>query len=286
LLAVGRPRRRRRHVPRLPQRQPGAADGLRRPAARVRNRRRRQLPRAAALALAPRRVRRGHAGALVERQRLGRRHGRRPRRALHDEQRLHHRLQDAGARLLRRQPGAHRLVGIGHRDVLPHRRDGPARGLDRLPLLVYVTRMLIDAARGALTYFVSHPTVLLQAARNAARFELSVPIDLLRWAIDRRPRGKGPEKIELFDADPAIGVALTVDLYGTKLTVSARIEIESIENLDGELKVSLRVSELHVAAPPDSPAAMMINSMDLSRPGNLMKMMPQKHAALVSAEDD
>ncbi|HZS37433.1 MAG TPA: hypothetical protein VFF06_11440 [Polyangia bacterium] len=146
--------------------------------------------------------------------------------------------------------------------------------------------MLIDAARGALTYFVSHPTVLLQAARNAARFELSVPIDLLRWAIDRRPRGKGPEKIELFDADPAIGVALTVDLYGTKLTVSARIEIESIENLDGELKVSLRVSELHVAAPPDSPAAMMINSMDLSRPGNLMKMMPQKHAALVSAEDD
>jgi hypothetical protein len=146
--------------------------------------------------------------------------------------------------------------------------------------------MLLDAARGALTYVLSHPTVLLAAARNAARFELSIPIDLLRWAIDRRPRGKGPERIELFDADPALGVALTVDLYGTKLEVSSKIEIESIENLDGEFKIALRVSELGVKAPPDSPAAMMIGSLDLSRPGNLMKMMPQKHAALVSAEDD
>lgn len=146
--------------------------------------------------------------------------------------------------------------------------------------------MLLAAARGALTYVLSHPTVLIAAARNAARFELSIPIDLLRWAIDRRPRGKGPERIELFDADPALGVALTVDLYGTKLTVSARIEIESIENLADELKLALRVSGLDVKAPPDSPAAMMIQSMDLSRPGNLMKMMPQKHAALVSADDD
>ena len=31
---------------------------------------------------------------------------------------------------------------------------------------------------------------------------------------------------------------------------------------------------------------MMIGSLDLSRPGNLMNMMPQKHAALVSADND
>ena len=93
--------------------------------------------------------------------------------------------------------------------------------------------------------------------------------------IDRRPRGKGPERIELFDADPAIGVGLTIDLYGTKLEVSSKIEIESIENLDDEFKIALRVSGLDVKAPAGSPAAMMIQSMDFTRPGNLMKMMPQ-----------
>jgi hypothetical protein len=146
--------------------------------------------------------------------------------------------------------------------------------------------MMIAAVRGGLSYLRSNPLVLMRAARNAARFELSVPIQLLQWAIDRRPRGKGPERIELFDADPAIGVSLTVDLYGTKIDVSAKIEIESIENGGESFTITMRVHDLAVTAPPNSPAAMMIGSLDLSRPGNLMNMMPQKHAALVSAEGD
>jgi hypothetical protein len=146
--------------------------------------------------------------------------------------------------------------------------------------------MLLDAVRSGLGYLTSHPLVILQAARNAARFEVSIPIDLLRWAIDRRPRGKGPERIEIFGADPALGLALTVDLYGTKIDVASKVAIESIENNDNEFKVALRVSDLSVKAPPNSPAAMMIQSLDLSRPGNLTNMMPAKHAALVSASDD
>jgi hypothetical protein len=146
--------------------------------------------------------------------------------------------------------------------------------------------MLIDAARRGLSYLTSHPFVLLSAARNAAHREASIPIGLLRWAIDQRPRGKGPKRIELFEADPALGVSLTVDLYGTDLTVAAKIAIESIENSEGKLEVALRVSDLQVQAPPNSPAAMMVQSLDLTKPGNLMNMMPAKHAALVSATDD
>jgi hypothetical protein len=146
--------------------------------------------------------------------------------------------------------------------------------------------MLMDAVRRGLTYLSTNPLVMLQAARNAARFELSVPIALLRWAIDLRPRGKGPTRIDLFNADPALGVSLGVDLYGTELSVSSKIAIERIENLDGELKVELRVSGLEVNAPPGSPAAMMVKSLDLSRPGSLMNMMPKRHAALVDATDD
>jgi hypothetical protein len=146
--------------------------------------------------------------------------------------------------------------------------------------------MLMNAAVRGLTYLSSHPMMLFEAARNAARLELSIPIDLLRWAIDQRPRGKGPTRIELVEADPALGLALTVDLYGTKIDVGARVDIASIENAGESLTVTLRVSDLTVVAPKDSPAAMMIGSMDLSKPGNLMNMMPQKHGALVSAKDD
>jgi hypothetical protein len=146
--------------------------------------------------------------------------------------------------------------------------------------------MVLDNVRRGLVYLGSHPMMMLRAARNAARLELSVPIALLRWAIDRRPRGKGPERIELTAADPALGLGLIVDLFGTKLDISARVTIEGIENADGALKVALRVGDLTIQAPPDSPAAMMLGSLDLSRPASLMNMMPQKHAALVSADGD
>ena len=145
---------------------------------------------------------------------------------------------------------------------------------------------ILDLATGGLSYLRQNPMFLLAAARNAARLHVAVPLDLLRWAIDRRPRGKGPERIEISGSDGALGVALTVDLYGTKIDVSTRVEVESIENLADALRISLRVSDLDVKAPANSPAAQMIKAMDLSRPGNLMKMMPKRHAALVEATDD
>jgi hypothetical protein len=146
--------------------------------------------------------------------------------------------------------------------------------------------MLIDPLIRGLTYLGSHPLLPLRAARNAARLEVSLPIDLLRWAIDKRPRGKGPTRIELQPADPALGLLLAVDLYGTELTITTKITIERIELVNGALEVALRVRDLDVQAPPGSPAAMMIQSMDLTKPGNLVKMMPQKHRVLVSATDD
>jgi hypothetical protein len=146
--------------------------------------------------------------------------------------------------------------------------------------------MLIDPAMHALTYLLSHPLFPIQSARNAMRREITVPLALLRWGIDRRPRGKGPEKIDLFPADPALGMALTVDLFGTKLDVTSEITIEGINLREDALELSLRIANLRLAAPEGSPAAMMVNSMDLSRPAALMNMMPQKHAALVDAKDD
>jgi hypothetical protein len=127
---------------------------------------------------------------------------------------------------------------------------------------------------------------LVDAARNAARLQLSVPLDLFRWLLERRPRGKGPERIELYASPPAIGAALTVDLYGTKIDVSANLGIEAIENQPDTLRLSLRVRDLAVRAPEGSPAAMMVQTLDLKRPGTLMNLMPKRHNVLLEARDD
>jgi hypothetical protein len=136
------------------------------------------------------------------------------------------------------------------------------------------------------SYLRSNPLFALRATSNAARLRASVPLDVLRWAISKRPRGKGPERIELSGADPALRVELTVDLYGTKIDVAANILIESIDNGIDSFKVALRVRNLELHAPAGTPAAMMVGALDLSNPGNLLKMMPQKHADLLQAEGD
>ena len=145
---------------------------------------------------------------------------------------------------------------------------------------------MLAAVQSGVSYLRSNPMYLLAAARNAARLQLSVPLDLVRWLIERRPRGKGPERIEVYAAPPNLGVSLTVDLYGTKIDVSAQIGVEGVENMAEALQIQLRVSDLQVQAPPGSPAAMMVQSLDLSRPGNLLNMMPKRHAVLVEARDD
>jgi hypothetical protein len=146
--------------------------------------------------------------------------------------------------------------------------------------------MLIDSAIKAAGFLTSHPLFFLQSALNVARRELTLPIPLLQWAIDKRPRGKGPERIELTHADPALGLGLTVDLYGTKLQVSAELTIESIEPKPDALNLALRVRNLKLDAPAGSPAAMMMASLDLTKPASLVKMMPMQHGALIEAHDD
>jgi hypothetical protein len=138
----------------------------------------------------------------------------------------------------------------------------------------------------ALGFLRSNPWFLLQSARNAARLELSIPLEILRWGIDRRPRGRGPERIEISGVDSSLHVELTVDLYGTKIDVSSNIAVEAIENESDSLRLALRVHDLAIDAPPDTPAAQMVAAMDLSQPGNLVAMMPQKHADLIAASGD
>lgn len=149
-------------------------------------------------------------------------------------------------------------------------------------MLAQVTELLTHGAN----YVRKNPLFLVRAARNAARLEVTIPLDVLRWAIDRRPRGKGPERIEISASPPGLQVGLTVDVFGTKLDVSLHVTVEDVASMGGGLQATLRVRDLAITAPPGSPAAMMVGSLDLSNPAGLLKMMPVRIDALVDAHDD
>ena len=144
------------------------------------------------------------------------------------------------------------------------------------------TKMLLEG----LSYLKSNPMFLVAAAKNATRMGVSVPVDLLRWAIERRPRGKGPERIEIRSAPPGFDIGLTVDLFGTKIDIAANLAIAHIDSSPDALRVGIQVKNLSVKAPPGTPAAMMFGAMDFSKPASLVGMMPQKHAAMVEVDGD
>lgn len=136
------------------------------------------------------------------------------------------------------------------------------------------------------SYLRRNPLFLVRAARNAARLEMTIPLDTLRWLIERRRPGKGPERIEVTAAPPGLGVGLTVDVFGTKLDVNVNVTVEDVASSGGGLQLTVRARDLSITAPPGSPAAMMVGSLDLSNPAGLLKMMPMRLDALVDAHSD
>jgi hypothetical protein len=145
----------------------------------------------------------------------------------------------------------------------------------------------LDALQDGFSYLTRNPGYLLRAAVNAARLRFGFPVASMRWLIDHMPkRGKGPTEIELHPAPPALRAGASFDLMGTLLRASADLHVEGVRVADGQLLIELRVRNLEVQAPPESPASQMIKAMDLTRPGNLMMFMPQRPPALVEARDD
>ena len=57
-------------------------------------------------------------------------------------------------------------------------------------------------------------------------------------------------------------------------------------NDEESFKLALRVQNLALHAPEDTPAAQMIAAMDLSQPANLLEMMPGKHTRMLEASGD
>ena len=149
-------------------------------------------------------------------------------------------------------------------------------------------RALLSAA---VSYVRKNPDELVKAAVNAASGRFGVPMAALRYLAEQAPTGKCmPKDIELATAPPALRLSATVDAMGTSLRAGGAIKVDHIEVSVDTLRVGVRLNDLKLTVLGESysPVATLVKSgaLDLSKPGNLVKHLPKKPAAIVEAEGD
>ena len=149
-------------------------------------------------------------------------------------------------------------------------------------------RELLNAA---VDYIRRNPDELVKAAVNAAGLRFGVPIAALRYLTSsaKLPR-KAPKDIDIGSSPPAIRISLSVDAMGTPVRASAAIKIDEIDLSPTALRIGVKLSDVKLAllGESDAPVATLIKSgaLDLSKPGNLVKFLPKRPAAIVEAEGD
>jgi hypothetical protein len=149
-------------------------------------------------------------------------------------------------------------------------------------------RQVVNAA---VDYIRRNPDEIVKAAINAAGLRFGVPLAALRYLSSQAklPR-KAPKDIEIGSAPPALRISLSVDAMGTPVRASAAIKVDEIDLSPGAMRIGIKLSDvkLTLLGESDSPVATLIKSgaLDLSKPGNLVKFLPKRPAAIVEADGD
>lgn len=149
-----------------------------------------------------------------------------------------------------------------------------------------MTVLTLSDLQNGIAYLASHPEYLLQCVVNAARLRFGIPLEGLHWLLDKLARGRLPQDLELSAEPPGLRVSATADVMGAKLAIAATITVESVLLSAESIRLQVRVRDLKIKPPADSPIAAMISMMDLSKPGDLLNFMPMRPPIVLDAEGD
>jgi hypothetical protein len=153
---------------------------------------------------------------------------------------------------------------------------------------MFDARALVNAA---VDYVRRNPDELVTAAVNAAGLRFGVPLAALRWLSTKANLpSESPQDIDIDSVPPAVRVALSIHAMGTPIRASAAIRIDEINLSPDSMRIGLRLQDVKVSLLADShtAAATLIKSgaLDLTKTGNLLKVLPNRPAAIVEAEGD
>jgi len=148
-----------------------------------------------------------------------------------------------------------------------------------------------ELLRAAARYVRSNPGALVKAATDATSLRFGVPIVALRWAAGQmEPSKKAPKDIEVGSSPPALRFGATVDAMGTPVRATGAVRIDEVTLSVDSIRIGIRLNELKLVllGESDSPLAILIKSgaLDLSKPGNLLKVLPKRPVAIIEAEGD
>jgi hypothetical protein len=139
-------------------------------------------------------------------------------------------------------------------------------------------------------YLVEHPDELVRIVRNAASLRFGVPLAALRWIAARAGGRRAPTDLAIEAVPPGIRVGATLELMGARVRASALVFVDGIRLCSDELRLELRVVEVALVLLNESasPLAALIRSgaLDLTKPGNLVAVMPRRPDFLVEAKGD
>jgi hypothetical protein len=143
----------------------------------------------------------------------------------------------------------------------------------------------------AVRYVRDNPGAIVKAATDATSLRFGVPIAALRWAAGQvKPSKKAPKDIEVGASPPALRFGASVDAMGTPVRATGAVRIDEVTLSADSIRIGIRLNELRLVllGESDSPLAILIKSgaLDLSKPGNLLKVLPKRPVAIVEAEGD
>lgn len=148
-----------------------------------------------------------------------------------------------------------------------------------------------ELLRVAGNYLRAHPEEIWRAVKGIVGQRVGVPMDALRYLVRELATGeKAPKDVVIEAAPPGLRASLTVSAMGTPLRVSLVVYVEEIDIRLDAMRFVLRLEglTLKVLGDASTPIAGFIKSgaLDLSKPANLVNIMPKKPAVLVDAKDD
>jgi hypothetical protein len=146
-----------------------------------------------------------------------------------------------------------------------------------------------QALEAAGAYLRKNPQEITRAIWNLIGLRVGVPLDALRWLLERVAKSGKVKDPVLTEVPPGMRLTATVDLMKTPVRASAVVYIDRMVITPAQIRIETRLEEIWMEVQGDAsgPVAALLKSgaLDLSKPGNLAKYM-QLPPTVVEARDN
>lgn len=134
-----------------------------------------------------------------------------------------------------------------------------------------------QAFEAASNYLRRNPQELTRSLWSLLGLRVGVPLDALRWLLERVARSGKVKDPVITEVPPGIRLTATFDLMSTPVRASAVVYIDRMVITPAQIRIETRLEEIWMEVQGDAqgPVAALLRSgaLDLSKPGNLAKYM-------------